>query len=119
MVSNDAHRRRLFHNGYVGTSFLSWIRLQVDARLVLFIRQYSLKRTVVRDGDQEKALGSDDLEKAITSGGSNAIVQDETPVLKSNADEEDDDIKTVREKRSIEEVNDYEQVRPATASTAV
>jgi hypothetical protein len=68
---------------------------------VLFIREYSLKRTVVRDGDQEQAPGSDDLEKAVMSGGLNAIV-DEAPVLKSNADDGDDDERTVGEKRSNE-----------------
>jgi hypothetical protein len=77
---------------------------------------------VVRDGDREKAPESNDLEKAVTSEELNAIV-DEAPVLKSNADEEDDDdIKTVGERRSIEKVNDYEQegnLRPATASTVV
>jgi hypothetical protein len=118
MASDDAHRRRLLHNGCAVTSLSSLSR--IDARLVLFLRQYSLKRAVVRNSDQEKAPENNDLEKALTSEESKAII-DEAPVLKSTADEEDD-IKTVGERDSVEKVNDYEQegnLRPATASTAV
>jgi len=99
--------------------FLSWSR--IDARLVLFLRQYSLKRAVVRDGEREKAPESNDLEKAVMNEESNAIV-DEAPGLKSDADEENDDIKTVGERLSIEEANEDGRegnLRPATASTAV
>ena len=96
-------------------------RSRFDAGLVLFLRQYSLKRTVIRDGDRQEAPGNNDIEKAVMSEESKAIA-DEAPVLKSDADEENDDIKTIGERRSIGEVNDYGQesdLRPATASTAV
>jgi hypothetical protein len=67
-----------------------------DAHPVLFLRQYSLKRTVIRGGDQEKAKESADMEKGAVDEDLKVAPTTEPAVG------ENDDAKTIGEIYSME-----------------
>jgi hypothetical protein len=106
MAGNDAHRRRLLHNG-CARIFLSWIL--IDACQVLFLRQYSLKRAVVRGSSGEKGTAMDDPEKGVEDELNGSI--DQAPVLTSGADEGDEEATAMGCNPSGEKAKDldYEQ----------
>ncbi|KAG5354026.1 hypothetical protein C0989_009722 [Termitomyces sp. Mn162] len=79
--------------------------------MVLFVRKYSLKRTVIRQGDPKKAQPNADLEKG-------ACVQGDATAVNPGTAEDDN---SVEEKRSIEKIEegrtDNESQRPTTSSS--
>jgi hypothetical protein len=115
MAGDDAHSWRQLCDGCVMISAQSE-HGGTDARLVLFLRQYSLERAVVRAGGEEKAQNNNDIEKGV---GSHSSITDQARVAKSNTKEDDDDMKTTEEKYSSEgDRLDYNK-RPESASTGV
>lgn len=120
----------------VGASFVMgallsfWqVSLFSDAELVLFVRQYSLKRTVIREGDQDKGKTSADLEKGAVKEEMKQAPTAEPTLSSELAIGEGDDANTIDEKYSIEKINidnsarDYipelASERPTTSSTMV
>ncbi|KAF5381014.1 hypothetical protein D9615_004058 [Tricholomella constricta] len=84
--------------------------------MVLFIRKYSLKRTVIRHGEPEKPEQMTDPEKGAVDAG----VDYQPPRVSASAIDDDD--KTVREKRSLEkepleEERENASQRPTTSSS--
>lgn len=100
-----------------------------DAVLVLFVRQYSLKRTVIREGDQDKEKTSADLEKGAVKEEMKETPTAEPTFSSEPAIGEGDDSNTIGEKYSIEKrtiddsARDYipelASERPTTSSTMV
>jgi hypothetical protein len=91
----------------MGTFGSSCCGVEIDARQVLLLRQYSLKRAVVRGGDGEKGPEMNDPEKGIKDESNAAL--DQASVLTSGADEDDEEAKTVEGRPPTEITKDYEQ----------
>ncbi|KAG5638269.1 hypothetical protein H0H81_000914 [Sphagnurus paluster] len=96
----DPTTRAAVINAYARSISTIWLVMMpivvVSFVLVLFVRKYSLKRTIVRNGEPEKPDQIADPEKGIASAGGAYA----TPtVSESTADDEDN---TIHEKRSDE-----------------
>lgn len=105
--------------------YFSWrVSLFSDAVLVLFVRQYSLKRTVIREGDQDKEKTSADLEKGAVKEEMKETPTAEPTFSSEPAIGEGDDSNTIGEKYSIEKrtidyIPELASERPTTSSTMV